>query len=236
MNPGFNLRWLVATENSLRYYKGRCNAVACCNRPLMAIPTKAIKEVTLGCSLPRKGKDEKQQVYMENAFEIHLKADFLDSYLRHDYEQVVMEYPQHQIHNHNHSIENTTMRLATEQSEVKHRNHSIVTPFKSFNGSQVYDQGYSPYRSSFMKDLSVGSKFTLNKHAAQCKVRLPNGDTRPMSVEEVKARYLERGDHSHSTGFGKQAEWFILNKRLIFATRDPAVTVEWVEKLKQLIV
>jgi hypothetical protein len=30
---------------------------------------------------------------MENAFEIHLKEDFLDTYLRHDYEQVVQEYP-----------------------------------------------------------------------------------------------------------------------------------------------
>lgn len=87
------MRWLVVTDNAVRYYKGRCNAVACCNRPLMALPAKAIREVTLGCSLPKKGKDEKQKVFIENAFEIHLKEDFLESYLRHDYEQAVLEYP-----------------------------------------------------------------------------------------------------------------------------------------------
>jgi hypothetical protein len=45
INPGFNLRWLVVTPNAVRYYKGRCNAVASCNKPLMALPVKAIESV-----------------------------------------------------------------------------------------------------------------------------------------------------------------------------------------------
>lgn len=66
----------------------------------------------------------------------------------------------------------------------------MVTPFKSFNGSHVREQsGYSPYRSSFIRELTSATK--PNKNVVQCKVRLPNGDTRAMSVDEVKQRYLE---------------------------------------------
>jgi hypothetical protein len=90
--------------------------------------------------------------------------------------------------NHNHSIDTQQRVLATEPAiGGRNNNQSIVTPFKSFNASNVYETGYSPYRSSFIKDLSK------TKHVAQCKVRLPNGDTRAMSVEEVKRRYLETG-------------------------------------------
>lgn len=45
INPNFMARWIQVTEKSLRYFKGRCTAISCCNRPLMAIPVIAIDRV-----------------------------------------------------------------------------------------------------------------------------------------------------------------------------------------------
>ena len=45
INPAFMPRWIQVTKSALRYFKGRCNALSCCNRPLMAIPVEAIAEV-----------------------------------------------------------------------------------------------------------------------------------------------------------------------------------------------
>ena len=42
INPAFMPRWIQVTDTALRYFKGRCNALSCCNRPLMAIPIEAI--------------------------------------------------------------------------------------------------------------------------------------------------------------------------------------------------
>jgi hypothetical protein len=38
-------RWVQVTEKALKYFKGRCNAITCCNKPLLAIPLAAIKKV-----------------------------------------------------------------------------------------------------------------------------------------------------------------------------------------------
>ncbi|TNV84294.1 hypothetical protein FGO68_gene3654 [Halteria grandinella] len=222
IKPGFNIRWLVVTPNAVRYYKGRCNAVACCNRPLMAFPTKAIKDISIGCNI---GKSL-------TSFEILLKDDFLDTYLRQDYEQSVLDYPQHTT-SHSHTNQSIDHRaLATEPTQIAGRNNStMVTPFKSFNASNVHE--YSPYRSSFIKEHAT-SKITV-----QCKIRMPNGDTRAMSTEEVKKRYMEQieGHSAQSqTGFGKQAEWFVTNKRLIFAAKNADLMNEWVERLRTVIV
>ena len=43
--PAFMPRWIQVTQTALRYFKGRCNALSCCNRPLMAIPIEAIESV-----------------------------------------------------------------------------------------------------------------------------------------------------------------------------------------------
>lgn len=44
-NPTFINRWVQVTEKSLKYFKGRCNAVTCCNKPLLSIPVAAIRRV-----------------------------------------------------------------------------------------------------------------------------------------------------------------------------------------------
>ena len=45
LNPSYLNRWVQVTEKSFRYFKGRCNAITCCNKPLTAIPILAVKKV-----------------------------------------------------------------------------------------------------------------------------------------------------------------------------------------------
>jgi hypothetical protein len=45
INPQFINRWVAVTEKALKYYKGRCNAITCCNKPLTQIPVAAIRKV-----------------------------------------------------------------------------------------------------------------------------------------------------------------------------------------------
>jgi len=90
INPGFMPRWIQVTDSALRYFKGRCNALSCCNRPLMAIPIAAIIEVKrVSFNLQINPKDPKQTAYRDHQLEILLKEDFLDLYLRIDYERVI---------------------------------------------------------------------------------------------------------------------------------------------------
>jgi hypothetical protein len=90
IKPSFMSRWLQVTDTALRYYKGRCNAITCCNKPLMALPVAAIEKVELvQHSLPYNKKDATQANYMQHQLEIFLKEDFLDLYIRPDYDQRV---------------------------------------------------------------------------------------------------------------------------------------------------
>lgn len=86
--PTFISRWIQVTETSLKYFKGRCNAITCCNNALMAIPITAIKRVDrVQFDLPMSKKEkEKHSQSIENLFEIHLKDDFVDIYLKPTYE------------------------------------------------------------------------------------------------------------------------------------------------------
>ena len=45
INSSFLSRWVSVSEKALKIYKGKCNAVTCCNKPLVAIPIAAIKKV-----------------------------------------------------------------------------------------------------------------------------------------------------------------------------------------------
>ena len=87
-NPTFINRWVQVTEKGFKYFKGRCNAITCCNKPLMAIPVAAIKKVVkVHFELPLKKKEaEKYDQFVENQFEIYLKDDFIDLYLKPTYE------------------------------------------------------------------------------------------------------------------------------------------------------
>lgn len=82
-------RWVQVTEKAFKYFKGRCNAITCCNKPLLAIPVAAIKKVErVDFELPLSKKErEKLSAITVNQFEIFLKDDFIDIFLRPDYEQ-----------------------------------------------------------------------------------------------------------------------------------------------------
>ena len=55
----------------------------------MAIPIIAIKQIErTHNSLPLRKTDKKGELIAQNTFEIHLKADFLDLYMRPDYEKL----------------------------------------------------------------------------------------------------------------------------------------------------
>jgi hypothetical protein len=88
LNPAFFNRWVQVTDKALKYFKGRCNAITCCNKPLMAIPIKAIKRVErVNFDLPfSKREKDKYAPYLDQQFEIFLKDDFIDIYLKPTYE------------------------------------------------------------------------------------------------------------------------------------------------------
>ena len=100
VNSTFIPRWVQVTGKAFKCFKGRCNAITCCNKPLTAIPVAAIKKVervTFELPLNKKEQD-KLQVYVANQFEIFLKDDFVDIYLRPDYERTVAAACTHQTH------------------------------------------------------------------------------------------------------------------------------------------
>jgi hypothetical protein len=58
-------------------------------KPLMAIPLIAIKNIDrVYCELQLKKTDKKGKDLVKNTFEIFLKEDFLDIFLRSDYENL----------------------------------------------------------------------------------------------------------------------------------------------------
>ena len=91
--PGFNQnfidRWVIVTEKSLRYYTSKPISFQAFVKPLMAIPLSAIKEIEwVTMNIQFKKKDVKTPVLAGNTFEIYLKEEFLDLYLRTDYESL----------------------------------------------------------------------------------------------------------------------------------------------------
>ena len=74
----------------------------------MAVPIAAIDKVVYASyTLPHNKKDDEQVTFMKYQLEIILKEDFLDFYLRADYDQrVATAFLQNSktTHNHGHSI------------------------------------------------------------------------------------------------------------------------------------
>jgi hypothetical protein len=74
------------------------------------------------------------------------------------------------------------------------------TPFKSFNASHIISEA-SPYRSSFIGGAPRASVLPPKGATAgsPCKVRLANGDSRPMTQEEIRNKYLAYVSTSQSS-------------------------------------
>ena len=171
-------------------------------------------------------------------------------YIRADYEQRGCN------HHDNHSeVKASLLQPSNENS-----------PYKSFSASHVVSE-YSPYRSSSMNNGANSShhpQIQGSPNASPCKVRMPNGETRQMTVEEMKLKFLqfvntsiavrtqfdlEEDQHrrgplqgtSHDGSnlqmhwINREEEWYFTNKRLIFSTSSEEITDEWIEKLNSLI-
>lgn len=80
------------TEKGFKFYKNRCNAITCSNKPLMAIPiTSILKIEKVQFDLPfKKNEKDKYGSYLSNQFEIYLKEDFLPIFLKPEYEANLM--------------------------------------------------------------------------------------------------------------------------------------------------
>ena len=91
--PGFNGvfidRWVQVTRTSVRYFSNKPGSQLAAGKPLMAFPFNAIKSIErVGFDVQLKKTDKKGQDLQKNMFEIFLKEDFLDIFLRPDYEQL----------------------------------------------------------------------------------------------------------------------------------------------------
>lgn len=91
--PGFNGvfidRWVQVTRKAVRYFASKPGSALAAGKPLMAFPVIAVKSVerTDG-DLQLKKTDKKGKDLQKNMFEVHLKDDFLDLFLRADYEKL----------------------------------------------------------------------------------------------------------------------------------------------------
>jgi len=110
LNPSYLNRWVQVTEKGFRYFKGRCNAITCCNKPLTAIPILAIKKVErVNFNLYfNKKEQERAAAFNDTQFEIFLKDDFIDIYLRPDYESRLSCG-----HSHSHGAERSTQHVSS---------------------------------------------------------------------------------------------------------------------------
>lgn len=93
--PGFTgafvERWIQVTPKAFRYYAGRPGTAVALLKPLMAVPIAAIKSIErIDYDLKLKKSDKKGYDMATHAFEIFLKEDFLDLFLRPDYERLVL--------------------------------------------------------------------------------------------------------------------------------------------------
>ncbi|CDW84418.1 UNKNOWN [Stylonychia lemnae] len=91
--PGFNGvfidRWVQVTRKALRYFANKPGSQLAAGKPLMAFPIIAIKNIEkIDLDIKLKKTDKKGQELQKNMFEIYLKDDFLDIFLRSDYEQL----------------------------------------------------------------------------------------------------------------------------------------------------
>jgi hypothetical protein len=165
INPSYMNRWVQVTEKSFRYFKGRCNAITCCNKPLTAIPILAIKKVEkVNFDLYfNKKEQEKSAPYNDNQFEIFLKDDFIDIYLRPEYEQRVAC----QHHGHGASDRSTSQSI-------------MNSPYK-----------VSQFTSSIMNvDNFKSSSPAKGKPGSPGKVRGLGGESHPMTAPEMKERFI----------------------------------------------
>lgn len=77
------------TPRALRYFANKPGSALAAGKPLMAVPLIAIKSIEkVEFDIKLKKTDKKGQLYVKNMFEIHLKEDFLDLFLRSDYEML----------------------------------------------------------------------------------------------------------------------------------------------------
>ena len=223
------------TEKALRVFKGRCNAITCCNKPLTAIPILAIKKVQrVNFELFfNKREQEKAAGFNPNQFEIFLKDDFIDIYLRPEYEAKVTC-----AHDHNHSHGNPN-----ESKQFGSNIHGSPANVRNFQSSQGQ---------SFMADFrsSSPSRKTL-KHGSPGKVREAGPNSHPFTAPEMKQRYmsLEEGVrysnlqdkimqsvNTQGSWSNREEEWYFTNKRMLFSTKSSEITDQWVEKLSALVV
>ena len=80
---------MIVTDKSLRYYTTKPASYSAFIKPLMAIPLSGISLIEpVHVNIQVKKNDLKTPVLAANTFEIHLKEEFLDLYLRTDYESM----------------------------------------------------------------------------------------------------------------------------------------------------
>ena len=228
--PTFISRWIQVTDSSLKYFKGRCNAITCCNNALMAIPIVAIKKVErVHFDLPMSKKEkEKHTQSIENLFEIHLKDDFIDIYLKPDYE--------HRINHCGHSP-STTERRSPSISPQKGVSPFIDAPVSVDSYKPSFLSTSSPRKPSF-KPCSPG------------KIRGLDGTNHEMTQDEMKQRYMvvEEGHrisdlhdkitksvNIQGSWSNREQEWYFTNKRLLFSTKSAEDSQQWVDKLNALV-
>ena len=86
--------------------------------------------------------------------------------------------------------------------------------------------------------------------SSPCKTRGIGGESHPMTVDEMKARFqhLEEGMrlsnlqnqisqsvNTQGAWSNREEEWYFTNKRLIFSTKTAEVTEQWVDKLNAMV-
>lgn len=77
------------TRKAVRYFANKPGSQLAAGKPLMAFPVIAIKSIErIDNEVQLKKTDKKGKELQKNMFEIFLKDDFLDLFLRPDYEQL----------------------------------------------------------------------------------------------------------------------------------------------------
>lgn len=184
----------------------------------MAIPIKAIKKVErVNFELPfSKREKDKYAPFLDQQFEIYLKEDFIDIYLKPTYELRIAECS----HGNDDSSRNIT-----------------GSPGRSSNfvSSSISDKPASPKK---LRGSSPG------------KVRGVGKESHEMSTDEMRARFhnIEEGQkfsnmqdkltqtvNTVGSWSNREEEWYFVNKRLLFSTKSPEITDQWVEKLNALV-
>jgi hypothetical protein len=82
------------------------------------------------------------------------------------------------------------------------------------------------------------------------KMRAAGGETRDMTIEDMKTKYRLIADGVQSSNLGdklasnvstygswsnREEEWFFSNKRFLFSTKSAEIRDEWIEKLNALV-